>query len=355
MHLQRAKTLLSPFTQGSIRKYSIGSSSKAKKRNLIAIGLGVAGCGGVVSYLYLNNSTTENNINSNPTSNKTKDAMNNQPSLSQAQVDSILKMNELSILNRKVSASKKALGNDRTDDGCSHGDTLRIDFNQVASNNPIEDMYFHVDLNKESPSSSSSSSYSSWVNQFFSSESKANSNSSKKTEERLLFGIFDGHSGKECSTIVSLYLHHYIAHALKSLPPNPSTLQTARRDVQNPNDQDDDEDLSTVDPVYKQKVMDCLQSAFKKLDNDIINGALPILPTTNPTPSFFSKTQIQKPDVQKIASTLRSALSGSCGLVLYKEGRDLYVACTGDSRAVLGRRRLVSGVFEAFDLSYVIP
>jgi pyruvate dehydrogenase phosphatase len=42
--------------------------------------------------------------------------------------------------------------------------------------------------------------------------------------------------------------------------------------------------------------------------------------------------------------------AGSCALLAYLEGTQLYVACTGDSRAVLGRRRL-DGSFYPLEMS----
>lgn len=80
-----------------------------------------------------------------------------------------------------------------------------------------------------------------------------------------------------------------------------------------------------------------LKEAFLKLDSDIINGG------------FDSSSPASSVDAQ-IASALRPAVAGSCAIVAYLEGNDLYIASTGDSRAVLGKRR-GDGSFEAIPLS----
>ena len=47
---------------------------------------------------------------------------------------------------------------------------------------------------------------------------------------------------------------------------------------------------------------------------------------------------------------LKRNRAGSCALLAYLEGSQLYIACTGDSRAVLGERRL-DGTFSSLELS----
>ncbi|KAJ3080642.1 hypothetical protein HK100_010093, partial [Physocladia obscura] len=51
-----------------------------------------------------------------------------------------------------------------------------------------------------------------------------------------------------------------------------------------------------------------------------------------------------------IRAHLRPAIAGSCALLAYFHHDDLYVACTGDSRAVIGRRK-ADGLWEPIDLS----
>ncbi|KAI8619024.1 phosphatase 2C-like domain-containing protein, partial [Chytriomyces sp. MP71] len=86
-------------------------------------------------------------------------------------------------------------------------------------------------------------------------------------------------------------------------------------------------------------IMTALVSAFTRLDEDICNGGIDVpLATDDTTTSDL------------IRAHLRPALAGACTLLAYVEGRDIYVACTGDSRAVVGRRS-IDGVWSALDLS----
>ena len=125
--------------------------------------------------------------------------------------------------------------------------------------------------------------------------------------------IFDGHGGTECSALISQYLPHYIGVSLSKLP----TSLTGR--------------------ARQKAVAAALKEAFLKLDSDIINGG------------FDSSSPASSVDAQ-IATALRPAVAGSCAIVAYLEGNDLYIASTGDSRAVLGNRR-GDGSFEAIELS----
>lgn len=86
-----------------------------------------------------------------------------------------------------------------------------------------------------------------------------------------------------------------------------------------------------------------IKKAFINLDNDIVNGNV-----------NFTVDEINEEDDEDIGKIYTSpldneevvkkqmmtALSGACALVAVvdNETDDLYVACTGDSRAVLGRK-----------------
>ncbi|KAJ3177173.1 hypothetical protein HDU87_004665 [Geranomyces variabilis] len=151
--------------------------------------------------------------------------------------------------------------------------------NQVASNDPIEDYHSEHRLSKG-----------------------------------VIMGIYDGHSGTECADALSKYLGAYIGKAISELP----AANKANR---------------------KAQVVGALKSAFKRMDHDIINGAID-LDTSTPHADA----------VAAMRSALRPAMAGSCAIVAYAEGNDLYVACTGDCRAVVARRR-GDGSFEAVELS----
>jgi pyruvate dehydrogenase phosphatase len=88
-----------------------------------------------------------------------------------------------------------------------------------------------------------------------------------------------------------------------------------------------------------------IQTAFTRLDKDLLEGR--IVSFDLPSPSWWSS---QKVDTGLIIKNLRNAMAGSCALLAYLEGTQLYIACTGDSRAVLGRRRL-DGSFYPVEMS----
>ncbi|KAJ3112931.1 hypothetical protein HDU96_003999 [Phlyctochytrium bullatum] len=118
---------------------------------------------------------------------------------------------------------------------------------------------------------------------------------------RLIFSVFDGHGGPECGRVVAKYLPSYIETAISKLPQNVEGSSTQRKTL----------------------VEGALKDAFKQLDRDIINGGIEV-----------ASKSLAKADQAR--ENFRTAISGACALVAYFEGNDLYVCCTGDSRAVLG-------------------
>ncbi|KAJ3048794.1 hypothetical protein HK097_010193, partial [Rhizophlyctis rosea] len=194
----------------------------------------------------------------------------NADTLSEAEKEKVLTQHERVV---RISSGSDVQGTAKWKILASH-----FHVNAVASNDPIED--YHAE---------------------------------SRHENGLILGIFDGHSGTECSALISQYLPHYIGASLSKLP------------------------KSLTDRTRQKAVASALKDAFLKLDADIINGG------------FDSSSPASSVDAQ-IASALRPAVAGSCAIVAYLEGSDLYVACTGDSRAVLGKRR-GDGSFEAIPLS----
>lgn len=130
------------------------------------------------------------------------------------------------------------------------------------------------------------------------------------TDNGLIFCVFDGHSGTECANLLSKYMGSYVASKIDNIK-------------------------STDESLRPKLVKEALKSAFVDLDNDIINGGFPV-----DSPDLFERHRL----------SLRTALAGACALVAYVEKNDIYVAWTGDSRAVLGRSR-VDGSFETVTLS----
>ncbi|KAH6562166.1 hypothetical protein BASA62_009307 [Batrachochytrium salamandrivorans] len=172
----------------------------------------------------------------------------------------------------------------------SHTPIFRIDANSVASNTPIEDYYAHA-----------------------------------KFGNGILLGMFDGHGGPECGRIVSKYLLSYIAKAITDL-----NLKKQEPGMER-----------TAD--HHRAIKHAIKTAFVRLDTDIINGAFTT--SGNIAAEVVSRGTIASWILGLAAfsrneclASLRTSLSGACALVAYIDGDDVYVACTGDCRAVLARR-----------------
>nr|KAJ3420190.1 hypothetical protein HK105_005977 [Polyrhizophydium stewartii] len=161
---------------------------------------------------------------------------------------------------------------------------VRIDVNSVASNSPIEDYHSQVVV-----------------------------------DSGLLVGVFDGHGGPECGKIVSKFLLPYVAKAIKdAAPPKESG------------------------PERHKAIKTAIRTAFETLDNDIVNGAFTVAGDGSvvKTDATFATWALGLPGFNRthVLDSLRTAAAGSCAVVAYLDGDDVYVACTGDCRAVLGRR-----------------
>ena len=164
---------------------------------------------------------------------------------------------------------------------------VRYDLVQIPSNNPIEDDHAEkiIEVPEDISQSSTSSTSSDW----------------------MFWGVFDGHSGWTTSAKLRQVLISYVARELNS------TYRSALTDP------------STTLPT-PQSIDAAIKRGFVRLDHDIVH--------TSVQKVMSSKT--------KPASTelLAPALSGSCALLsFYDSASKLFrVACTGDSRAVLGRK-----------------
>jgi len=125
---------------------------------------------------------------------------------------------------------------------------------------------------------------------------------------KYIFGVYDGHSGSDCVSIVSQYLPAYVSQAIS---------------IERP--------LSEISIALKQ--------AFISLDKDILGGAF----------DTFSDSATLAFD--KLMLSFKPALSGSCALMTVIDDDTIHVAWSGDSRAVLGRRNKLTGKYEAMALS----
>ncbi|KAJ3073969.1 hypothetical protein HDU98_000193 [Podochytrium sp. JEL0797] len=163
------------------------------------------------------------------------------------------------------------------------------------------------------------------------------------TRHGLLLAVMDGHGGTECADIVQKHLGAYVENALDVALGDPSNKQRGWFSAPKHPSKLLLPEMADVDdgpsPKKKEAITNALISAFTRLDDDIVNGSFDaeMLPDDLTTANMIRRH-------------LRISLAGSCTLLAYIDGNDLYVACTGDSRAVIGRRK-IDGVWESLDLS----
>ncbi|KAL7821407.1 phosphatase 2C-like protein [Trichoderma aethiopicum] len=119
----------------------------------------------------------------------------------------------------------------------------------------------------------------------------------------MFWGVFDGHSGWTTSATLRESLISYVARELNS------TYKASSTDIPPP---------EAIDSAIK--------AGFTRLDDEIVHKSV---------------EKVFKASSKAVAAELlQPALSGSCALLSFYDSRSelLRVACTGDSRAVLGRR-----------------
>ena len=176
---------------------------------------------------------------------------------------------------------------------------VRYDLVQLASNDPIEDD--HAEKIIEVPTNIAAT-------------------DGAPSSDWMFWGVFDGHSGWTTSAKLRQILISFAARELNS------TYKAAL--------------TNKIAPYPSSEAIDqALKSAFVKLDNEICLDSV----------NRLSKN----PSKRLAAEILAPALSGSCALLSFYDSRSktLRVACTGDSRAVLGRRNPQTGKWFATPLS----
>ncbi|KAI4652259.1 hypothetical protein J4E93_002458 [Alternaria ventricosa] len=164
---------------------------------------------------------------------------------------------------------------------------VRYDVVQIPSNSPIEDD--HAEKIIEVPSN------------------LAATENGASASDWMFWGVFDGHSGWVTSAKLRQTLISYVARELNT---------TYKSAVEDPA-------LHFPSPDAIDRA---IKTGFTKLDNEIVHESV---------------KKVRKAQ-SKIAAAelLAPALSGSCALLSFYDSRSklLRVACTGDSRAILGRR-----------------
>lgn len=163
----------------------------------------------------------------------------------------------------------------------------------------------------------------------------------------LFFAVMDGHSGTDTSHLLSKILIKAVALELFSLVSNPSPetkttsgiLSSAKYLIWGAKPPSP-LPLSNQVPLDADpnRVSHAIAEAFTRLDYELINAPLRILANSLDEESKKNKVI---PDLSQHPLALTSmspAVSGSCAImaVVDTAHQDLYVACTGDSRAVAG-------------------
>lgn len=169
----------------------------------------------------------------------------------------------------------------------------------------------------------------------------------------VLVGVFDGHSGPKCAQVVSERLFDYIAAEI--LPYD--TLLSVYKKIEaketslvrwlggkaipiSPNAELHHHSLVkylyenvSVDSEADDYIPDMMATAFDRLDQDLTTEALS-----------------HSDDISVNDECLRTVFSGACANVAFFQGNDLYVANSGDCRAVLGVQ-MDNGVWSPIVLS----
>lgn len=175
---------------------------------------------------------------------------------------------------------------------------VRYDVVQIPSNDPIEDD--HAEKIIDVP------------------QSVAATEDGETSSDWMFWGVFDGHSGWTTSAKLRQALISFVARELNSTY---GSAKAAPSLFPSP---------SAIDEAIKK--------GFMRLDHEIVHDSVQKVLAAKSKPLA--------------AQQLAPALSGSCALLSFYDSRskELRVACTGDSRAVLGRRS-TTGKWTATPLS----
>ncbi|KAI9778808.1 MAG: hypothetical protein M1839_007898 [Geoglossum umbratile] len=176
---------------------------------------------------------------------------------------------------------------------------VRYDVVQIPSNDPIEDD--HAEKIVEVP------------------QNMTAAGDGASSTDWMFWGVFDGHSGWTTSAKLRQVLIGFVARELNA------TYKNALADPSLPFPSPE-----SIDAAIKK--------GFVRLDNEIVHESV---------------EKVVKANSKRVAAELLApALSGSCALLSFYDSKSklLRVACTGDSRAVLGRRG-ASGKWVATPLS----
>ncbi|KAJ2756906.1 [Pyruvate dehydrogenase [acetyl-transferring]]-phosphatase 1, mitochondrial [Coemansia pectinata] len=293
------------------------------KRSLtFAIG-GILALLGVTSYTLLRQPSgvpVEVATQSKPTPSSTQTALE---SVATKRSDALKKLDSLTNKERREEAKRLGLLTAEEVDAVLHakenswfiepvagGSRLRVDTNQVSSNDPLED-------------------YLAWTTL------------SSNATNRHMFSVFDGHAGYLCAEQLAARMGPMLDKSLEVI----AQLAELKKGIKKPEFEAGDKALvKTIRQIEREAGLNwdhvplALTATFINMDYELVTGAL----------AEFRKQQ----QLMRMDELLGPAVSGSCGLVAVvdTEAKEVVVANTGDSRALLGVR-LKNGTWKAVRLS----
>ncbi|POY76164.1 hypothetical protein BMF94_0887 [Rhodotorula taiwanensis] len=201
---------------------------------------------------------------------------------------------------------------------------LRYDTNNLASNSPIEDDSCCVILERDA--------------------------TSKVKGDLVFFGVFDGHGGWQTSRLLSSSLVSYVARELDLVFRGADPYLSLAADPNAPKRQSSSlwslfgsspaapkPQLDRQDPI----IQTAIRNAFVSMDQEIVSAPIRLLDKLQKEgklPNMRGRDGDFGVQQSEALATLLPALSGSCALLAFLDaGRNkLHIACTGDSRAVMG-------------------
>lgn len=213
----------------------------------------------------------------------------------------------------------------------SAGGVWRYETAFLASNNPIEDAHAQMVIRP--------------------SEGDFWGRKGDAARDVLFFAIMDGHGGFNTSRLLAKTLIPSVALELQYLMPrNSSTSSSSHKSTLSwlksyipfasssaPSSPPSSDYPFSSDPKY---VKTAIQTAFANLDSQIVNSPIKAVDELTKGRRDLTAADLdpKSTEFQLAVATLLPALSGSCALLAMVDAanNDLYVACTGDSRAVAG-------------------
>ncbi|KAJ9118065.1 hypothetical protein QFC24_006337 [Naganishia onofrii] len=214
---------------------------------------------------------------------------------------------------------------------------VRFDNNWVASNDPIEDRHVEHYLSCNILSSTSAKGF----NEIDLELMDQSDSSSLK-----LFSVIDGHAGYATADVLAKDLHPrvikslqslYAGHEVDAVDPMLMMRQLQRADYRSflrkyfelegaPRRSSAQVNLAV--PITSRGISDALTSAFVGLDYDICSGPLRLI----------ANTKIDVSTKAGVKSISEPATNGACALTVMVDEtwQEVYIANTGDSRAVAG-------------------